>query len=95
MVIERAELHLECGERHESQTEAGKHAADETSAAQRDVSVREDDRSEQRAEGHDQGGAFPWNSPEATTDGYLTMGRQLGLAIERYFREPPKKPLAE
>ncbi len=28
-----------------------------------------------------------WNTPHSTTDGYLTVGRQLGLAIERYLRQ--------
>ncbi len=27
-----------------------------------------------------------WNTPNSTTDGYRTVGRQLGLATERYFR---------
>ena len=36
-----------------------------------------------------------WNTPNGTTDGFLTTGKQLGLAIERYFREPPKKTTAE
>lgn len=27
-----------------------------------------------------------WNTPESTADGYRSVGRQLGLAIERYFR---------
>ncbi len=29
-----------------------------------------------------------WNTPASNTDGYQTVGRQLGLAIERYFRTP-------
>lgn len=28
-----------------------------------------------------------WNTPSSTTDGYETVGRQLGLALERYLRE--------
>ncbi len=32
-----------------------------------------------------------WNTPASTTDGYLTVGRQLGLACERYFRGERKK----
>ena len=28
-----------------------------------------------------------WNTPESTTGGYQRVGRELGLAIERYFRE--------
>lgn len=31
-----------------------------------------------------------WNTPDSTTDGYLTVGRQLGLAIERYLRRSPR-----
>ncbi len=27
----------------------------------------------------------PWNTPHSTPEGYLRIGRQLGLAIERYF----------
>ena len=27
-----------------------------------------------------------WNTPHSTTDGYQQVGRELGLAIERYFR---------
>jgi len=27
-----------------------------------------------------------WNTPNSTTDGYMTVGRQQGLAIERYLR---------
>jgi hypothetical protein len=33
-----------------------------------------------------------WNTPDSTTDGYLTVGRQLGLAIERYLRQSPRPP---
>jgi hypothetical protein len=32
-----------------------------------------------------------WNTPDSTTDGYLTVGRQLGLAIERYLRQSPRQ----
>jgi hypothetical protein len=32
-----------------------------------------------------------WNTPHGTPDGYRTVGRQLGLSIERYFREPHRK----
>lgn len=28
-----------------------------------------------------------WNTPHGTPEGYRTVGRQLGLAMERYFRE--------
>jgi len=41
-----------------------------------------------------QSGAFglcleiPWNIASSTTDGYLAIGRQQGLAIERYLRVP-------
>jgi len=28
----------------------------------------------------------PWNTPHSNPDGYRTVGRQLGQAIERYFR---------
>lgn len=30
-----------------------------------------------------------WNTPESTTDGYQTVGRQLGLAIHRYLQLDP------
>lgn len=36
-----------------------------------------------------------WNTPAGTTDGYLTTGKQLGLAIERYLRVSPKQSTAE
>ncbi len=36
-----------------------------------------------------------WNTSDGTTDGYLTTGKQLGLAIERYFRDPSKRPTTE
>lgn len=29
----------------------------------------------------------PWNTPHSTTDGYQQVGRQLGLAIARYFQQ--------
>ncbi len=28
----------------------------------------------------------PWNTPHSTTEGYQQVGKELGLAIERYFR---------
>jgi hypothetical protein len=28
-----------------------------------------------------------WNTPHSTTTGYRTVGKQLGLAVERYSRE--------
>jgi len=31
-----------------------------------------------------------WDTPHSTTEGYLAVGRQLGLAVERYFRENPR-----
>lgn len=31
-----------------------------------------------------------WNTPHSTTDGYLTTGRQLAMAVERYFRQSPR-----
>ena len=31
-----------------------------------------------------------WDSPHGTVDGYKTVGRQQGLAIERYFRVAPR-----
>jgi hypothetical protein len=33
---------------------------------------------------------IPWNTPAGTADGYKEVGRQLGLAIERYFRICPR-----
>ncbi len=30
-----------------------------------------------------------WNTPASTTEGYLQVGRELGMAIEKYFREAP------
>ncbi len=36
-----------------------------------------------------------WNTPQSTSEGYLTTGRQLGMAIARYFREPAKRTAAE
>jgi len=33
----------------------------------------------------------PWNTPHSTPEGYLRIGRQLGLAIERYFQSPPRE----
>jgi hypothetical protein len=32
-----------------------------------------------------------WNTPHSTTEGYLTVGRQLGKAIHRYFQEDPRQ----
>jgi hypothetical protein len=32
----------------------------------------------------------PWDTPHSTAEGYLAVGRQLGLAVERYFRENPR-----
>jgi hypothetical protein len=32
-----------------------------------------------------------WNSEHATQDGWKTVGRQLGLSLERYLRESPRK----
>ena len=31
-----------------------------------------------------------WNTPNSTAAGYSTVGKQLGLAIERYLRESPR-----
>lgn len=31
-----------------------------------------------------------WNNPGSTPDGYMALGRQLGLAIERYLRQNPR-----
>lgn len=31
-----------------------------------------------------------WNTPQSTTTGYQTVGRNLGLAIERYLRASPR-----
>ena len=32
-----------------------------------------------------------WNHPGSTADGYRALGRQLGLALERYLREDPRR----
>jgi hypothetical protein len=32
----------------------------------------------------------PWNTPNSTQAGYQQIGRELGLAIERYLRESPR-----
>lgn len=32
-----------------------------------------------------------WNTPNSTPEGYQQIGRELGLAIERYFRESPRR----
>jgi hypothetical protein len=37
----------------------------------------------------------PWNTPHSTTDGYLAVGRELGRAIERYFRSNPRRAAQE
>ena len=31
-----------------------------------------------------------WNTPDSTSQGYRLVGRQLGLTIERYLREPTR-----
>jgi hypothetical protein len=31
-----------------------------------------------------------WNTPHSTPEGYMTVGRQLAMATERYFRESPR-----
>jgi len=36
-----------------------------------------------------------WNTPQSTSEGYLTTGQQLGMAIARYFRESEKRAAAE
>ncbi len=36
-----------------------------------------------------------WNHPASSVDGYLTVGRQLGLAIERYLRMSPQAAITE
>lgn len=33
---------------------------------------------------------IPWNTPQSTADGYRRVGQELGRAIERYFRTPPR-----
>lgn len=33
----------------------------------------------------------PWNTPNSTPEGYMAIGRQLAMAMERYFRESPRK----
>jgi zinc carboxypeptidase len=33
-----------------------------------------------------------WNTPHSTQEGYRRVGRELGLAIERYFRSPVREP---
>jgi len=32
-----------------------------------------------------------WNTPGGTPEGYMALGRQLGMALERYFRDDPRK----
>jgi len=34
---------------------------------------------------------IPWNTSTSTTDGYIEVGRQLGLTMERYFRSCPRR----
>jgi len=36
-----------------------------------------------------------WNTPHSTTEGYRTVGRQQGLAIERYLRGEVRESVAE
>ncbi|HUG67533.1 MAG TPA: M14-type cytosolic carboxypeptidase [Pirellulaceae bacterium] len=36
-----------------------------------------------------------WNTPHSTIDGYQTVGRQLGLAIERYLQLEPQKDTSQ
>jgi hypothetical protein len=36
-----------------------------------------------------------WNTEHGTTAGYTTVGRQLGLAIEKYLRESPRSAAGE
>jgi hypothetical protein len=33
----------------------------------------------------------PWNTPHSTPEGYQQLGAKLGLAIERYLREDPRR----
>jgi hypothetical protein len=33
-----------------------------------------------------------WNTPQSTQENYRRVGRELGLAVERYFREPVRTP---
>ena len=35
-----------------------------------------------------------WNNPESTAEGYMVLGRQLGLAMERYLRKNPRKSIS-
>jgi hypothetical protein len=32
-----------------------------------------------------------WNTPHSTTEGYLTVGRQLAQTVEKYLRDDPRK----
>jgi hypothetical protein len=32
-----------------------------------------------------------WNTPNSTTEGYRTVGRQLGMAVQRYLRTKPRE----
>ena len=34
-----------------------------------------------------------WNTPNSTTEGYRSVGRELGRAIERYLRTEPRQPI--
>jgi hypothetical protein len=36
-----------------------------------------------------------WNTPHSTTGGYQTLGRQLGMAVERYLRTSPRAEATE
>ncbi len=36
-----------------------------------------------------------WNTPSSTVDGYQTVGKQLGLAIERYLQLDPRRSAAQ
>ena len=33
-----------------------------------------------------------WNTPHSTTAGYQQVGKELGLALEKYFRTSPRRP---
>ncbi len=35
-----------------------------------------------------------WNNPGSTAEGYMALGRQLGLAIELYFRQDPRSSVS-
>lgn len=36
-----------------------------------------------------------WNTPDSTVNGYKTVGKQLGLAIERYLQLDPRQPATQ